>query len=249
LKSVRSKGPKPTLSDPHLPPSQPEGLYQSVPTGDGSCTYLHPGHGASYRSTKGARTESEWVFLRGSGLSERPGPWRVLELGFGSGLNFDVCCQAARQARVELHYVALEPEPMPAALWLVEPRWRGATWNEPFRQDHVTLALRRQRWQESDAESAHFDAVFHDPFGPAVAADCWSASCFAWAARALREDGVLATYGASTAARQAMREAGLCVAILPGAPGKREMTIAAHHPEVVARGRLWKPRPDTSTPS
>lgn len=130
---------------------------------------------------------------------------------------------------------------MPPELWLVDPRWRQADWGRPTRQDGVSLTLHRTRWQDLEPEPGGFDAVFHDPFGPAVAPDCWSSDTFAWGARALSPRGVLATYGASSASRQAMRDARLVVGILPGAPGKREMTVAAHHPEAIAYARLWKP--------
>lgn len=211
-----------------------------VITGDGSPTYLHPEHGASFRSLKGAVTESRTVFLAGSRLAHRQGTWRVLELGFGSGLNFQVTTQAAREAGVALEYVALEPYPMTPDLWLVDDCWRECAWGRPERQGQVTLVLQRASWQDFEPPAGHFDALYHDPFGPAVAPECWTADCFRWAARALARHGVLATYGASSAARRAMRQAQLQVGILPGAPGKREMTVASHRAELIAHARPWK---------
>lgn len=211
-----------------------------VATEDGSLTYLHPVHGASYRSLKGAVTESRLVFLDGSRLAHRPGHWRVLELGFGSGLNFQNTAEAARAAGVALTYVSLEPELIPSDLWLVDSAWKSATPQAPFRQGEITLNIASVRWQDHKPESAAFDAVFHDPFGPAVSPECWTLDSFRWAAKALAPDGVLATYGASSGARRAMREAGLQVGILPGAPGKREMTVAAHSASAISHARLWK---------
>jgi tRNA U34 5-methylaminomethyl-2-thiouridine-forming methyltransferase MnmC len=212
----------------------------SIATADGSLTYLHPVHGASYRSTRGAATESRHVFLEGSGLVRRPSPWRVLELGFGSGMNFQTTQRAAREAGVELFYTALEPEPMDAQLWLVDPEWRSAVWGEACSREGITLTLERAGWQRVEPSPAAFEAVYHDPFGPAVAPECWTAECFRWAARALCGQGALATYGASSAARQAMLRAGLRVGVLPGAPGKREMTVAAHRPEALGEARPWR---------
>lgn len=213
---------------------------QPVTTSDGSLTYRHSVHGASYRSLNGAATESRWVFLRGSGLSERPGPWRVLELGFGTGLNFQITAEAATAVGVELDYVALEPAPLPAECWLVEAPWKALRWSQPQRFQRLSLTVHRARWQEFSPPQALFDALYHDPFGPAVAPDCWSPEAFSWARDALAARGVLATYGASSAARRAMVEAGLCVGVLPGAPGKREMTVAAREPEAIAQARPWK---------
>lgn len=212
----------------------------AVTTEDGSITYLHPGHGASYRSLKGAITESRLVFLDGSRLAQRTSPWRVLELGFGSGLNFQHTAEAARAAGVSLSYVSLEPELMPADLWLVDEEWRAAVAGEPLGLGSVTLTIVPLRWQDYSPEPGAFDALYHDPFGPAVSPDCWTAKSFGWAAKALATHGVLATYGASSGARRSMRQAGLQVGILPGAPGKREMTVAGHTVEAISHSRLWK---------
>lgn len=211
-----------------------------VLTDDGSLTYLHPTHGASYRSIRGAETESRWVFLQGSGITTRSERWTVLELGFGTGLNFQLTADAARQRDVALNYVSLEPDPMPNDLWLVEQQWRTLEWGSPLRHDKLHLSVHKSRWQDWSAPPETFDAIYFDPFGPAVAPDCWSEACFSWASRALRGDGVLATYGASSAARHAMKAAGLSVGILPGAPGKREMTVAGLTPEAIDHAKPWK---------
>lgn len=216
------------------------GLVELVSTEDGSRTYLHPSHGASYRSLRGAATESRHVFLAGSRLLDRPSPWRVLELGFGTGLNFQLTHEAAREAGAELVYVAMEPEPMPSENWLVDPCWQGLEWGVPLLRETVTLQVHRSRWQDLNSDPGAFQALYHDPFGPSVAPECWSAECFRWGAHALSQDGILATYGASSAARHAMKAAGLYVGSLPGAPGKREMTVAALQTTAIEHAKPWK---------
>lgn len=218
-------------------------IPERVLTEDGSPTYLHPQHKASYRSVKGATTESRWVFLTGSRLLERAGPWRVLELGFGSGLNFQLTAEAAREAGVELHYLALEAEPMPSEFWLVDDEWKTLQFGKALTHGQVHLTVQHAAWQTFSPPRGEFDVIYHDPFGPAVCPESWQAEAFRWAARALSPQGVLATYGASSGARRAMREAGLEVGILPGAPGKREMTVAAHSSSALEHARLWKTKP------
>jgi tRNA U34 5-methylaminomethyl-2-thiouridine-forming methyltransferase MnmC len=129
---------------------------------------------------------------------------------------------------------------MPAELWLVEDGWRGLSFGCPHSIGGLTLTVQRARWQDFSPPAGFFDVIYHDPFGPVVAPDCWKTETFRWAAEALSEAGVLATYGASSAARKAMREAGLCVGILPGAPGKREMTVAGRNTQAIEHARLWK---------
>ncbi len=184
------------------------------------------------------------MFLQGSRLAERTEKcWRVLELGFGTGLNFAVTAQTALQAGRELHYESLEPEPLEERFWLVDEVWRSGPWDAPRQHQGIKLTIHRSRWQDFPPLEPPFQALYHDPFGPAQNPDCWTPECFAWGASSLSPDGVLATFGASTRARQAMQRAGLHVAVLPGAVGKREMTAASKSLECLDHGQLWRPSP------
>lgn len=215
-------------------------MYEKLETKDGSFTYRNTEVGATYRSTNGALTESRYTFLQGTRLQDRPSPWKVLELGFGTGLNFRVTAEAALAAGVELEYVSLEPAPMPTELWLVPEEWKNLTMDEPFRVGSTSLTVVNARWQNFEPPSAHFQAVYHDPFGPGQAPECWESPCYQWSLAALEKDGVLATFGASGAARRAMKEAGYLVGSLPGAPGKREMTVASASAEAINFAKPWK---------
>lgn len=215
-------------------------MFEALTTKDGSLTYRNTELDVTYRSLNGAEFESRYVFLEGTGLQHRTRSWRILELGFGTGLNFAVAAQAAEEAGVELEYVSLEPYPMPAELWLVDSSWKSLRFDQATTQHSTTLTILNTTWQASELLEEHFDACYHDPFGPGQAPECWSKACFAWSHRALKESGVLATFGASSAARRAMKEAGFYVGSLPGAHGKREMTVASKSAEAIARARPWK---------
>jgi tRNA U34 5-methylaminomethyl-2-thiouridine-forming methyltransferase MnmC len=214
--------------------------YERIETPDGSVTYRNTEVGATYRSVHGAESESRYVFLEGTGLPDRPGPWRVLELGFGTGLNFSTTVRAAAEKGVELEYVSLEPAPLPPDHWLVDPQWHDLNPGQPLRLGTVTLTVVPDLWQDYCPPQGHFHACFHDPFGPAISPECWTADCFRWSYGALACDGVLATFGAASATRWAMKEAGFLVARLPGAKPKREMTIASKSAERIAHGKPWK---------
>jgi tRNA 5-methylaminomethyl-2-thiouridine biosynthesis bifunctional protein len=74
--------------------------------------------GDIYHTETGALAQSRHVFLRGCGLPEswagRP-QWRILEIGFGLGLNFLTTWQAwradANRPRL-LHFVSVEAHPV-----------------------------------------------------------------------------------------------------------------------------------------
>ena len=69
-----------------------------VRTADGLDTLYSARYGQTYHSRHGAGTEARHVFLDGSGVADRLAdglPTRVLEVGFGTGLNFFLTAQQA----------------------------------------------------------------------------------------------------------------------------------------------------------
>src|SRR3546814_20363068 len=84
-----------------------------IPTADGSNTLVHPGNGQSYHSMNGALQEARHVFLQNglihflaqNGLTSA----RILEVGFGAGLNFTVSAAYCLENRLSLQYTGLEP--------------------------------------------------------------------------------------------------------------------------------------------
>lgn len=94
-----------------------------VLTHDGSRTLRIPGSEVTFHSTSGAVTESREVFLRNSGCLQRLSdpqtvlvPFRVLEIGFGSGLNFLLTADHAIRHSSSLEYTAFESRLVPPAM-------------------------------------------------------------------------------------------------------------------------------------
>lgn len=224
-------------------------IFIPIDTGDGSRTLYDPARDVYFRSMQGARTESEYVFLSGSGLANQPAPRQVLELGLGTGLNFLVTAASLRQHYPEqlLDYHVVEAEPLGLAafdslqheVWLKDSELLGllrqvlqASSQQPGQlinqqQGTTRLSLYPQRWQDCVLPAGlQVQAIYHDPFGPEDNPDCWTADCFAWERQVLGPQGRLVTYAASTAMRRALVKAGFVIASLPGSGRKREMTVA-----------------------
>lgn len=82
-----------------------------IQTADGSPTLFSERYNESFHSTFGAATESRYVFLESSGVTERFRlglPTRILEIGFGLGLNALLSCDAAIASNTPLSYHAFE---------------------------------------------------------------------------------------------------------------------------------------------
>lgn len=81
-------------------------------TEDGSATLFVPELNEHYHSTKGARTESQHIFVdMGLKASEVLAP-RILEVGFGTGLNAWLTLLEAERSGRSVHYTGLELYPL-----------------------------------------------------------------------------------------------------------------------------------------
>jgi len=228
-----------------------------IQTGDGSYTFYNVTENIYFRSLQGARSEAGYVFLEGSRLPERQGDWAVLELGLGPGMNFLVTAQAFldRATGGTLCYHVVENAPLsPAKLgelaylnWFKYPpiyallqEALSQAEQPPFGPirlcwQQVELVLYPCAWQAANLpEALSFDAIYHDPFGPAANPESWGEPCFAWERAHLSDSGLITTYGASTPMRKAMAQAGLYLASRKGSGNKREMTLAAKNPEALS---------------
>ena len=81
-------------------------------TDDGSATLFVPELNEHYHSTKGARTESQHIFIdMGFKASSATIP-RILEIGFGTGLNAWLTLEEAERSGRNVHYTGLELYPL-----------------------------------------------------------------------------------------------------------------------------------------
>ena len=161
-------------------------------TQDGSATLYSERYAQTFASERGALSEAEQVFLTGSGVVQRFAEGQtacVLEVGFGTGLNFFVtaaACLAHPAAR--LSYTALEQTLLDAptvrnlaygellASELVEQYlvWREALSpadTSIFETERVRLELLLGNAATQDLPAEAFQTVYHDAFSPEVNAE------------------------------------------------------------------------------
>ena len=214
-----------------------------VPTADGSLTLKSPGHGETFHSHHGALRESRHVFLEASGLARRLASGeatRVLEVGFGTGLNVLVAADAALGQPGRLEVVSLESDPLPAEL--LRSLGHGSLLAHPELAESLLQGLEEQRGRIELAPAVSFelrtgdarklplpdgmDVVFHDAFSPGTSPELWTPAFLARLFASLRPGGVLTTYSAAGTVRRTLAGVGFGVERLPGPPGKHHMTRA-----------------------
>lgn len=214
-----------------------------VATDDGSVTLYRPDIDETFHSRKGALTESRHVFIE-CGLLHRHAaepsgeiPLRLLEVGFGTGLNAMLALEAAREGGFAVDYHGVELYPLSeeqlratgydseagigADIWeaVVSAPWdtRTAVAGSTFTKVTGDVGL----WLN---DMLSFDVIFMDAFSPEKEPGLWTPEFLGRLAAALAPGGCLTTYCAKGCVRRALAAAGLSVERLPGPPrGKREI--------------------------
>lgn len=212
-------------------------------TDDGSATLFVPELDEHYHSVKGAYTEAlhiyrDCAYLHGASHATDHGrPLRLLEIGFGTGLNAAVTAMTVSGER-PVHYITLEKYPVEAGLV-------GMLGYDAFVDASLFAAIHAAPWEQPTTVVAHFvlekrccdlltaplpqdiDIVYFDAFAPEKQPEMWSAEVFARIYQAMRPGGVLTTYCAKGAIRRLLQSTGFVVERLAGPMGgKREILRA-----------------------
>lgn len=209
---------------------------------DESGTLYVPELDEHYHSVNGALQEAMHVFIQAGfrHVANKKNEIKILEIGFGTGLNAFVTLQENLEWKLKIQYVGLEKYPLPLSI-VEKLNYTPKTNNklsQLFRKIHAT------EWGKSEEIDTHFflhkelcdvteginasdiDLVYFDAFAPEKQAPMWEESVFSAIYNIMNTGGVLVTYCAKGEVRRRMQRAGFTVERLAGPPGKREMLRA-----------------------
>ena len=217
-----------------------------IPTADGSVTIALPESGVTYHSKHGAIQESMHVFI-GAGLhymmqkDATRKRLRILEMGFGTGLNALLTLQETLRTGMEISYQTLEAFPLEASIYnqlnychqLQAPELQPlflqlhtCSWNQPHQLTPGFSFSKQLTSLQQFSRSEPVDLIFYDAFAPSVQPELWTTEIFRTLHNMLSPDGILTTYCSKGDVRRAMMAAGFSIEKIPGPPGKREMVRA-----------------------
>ena len=217
------------------------------PTEDGSFTLYNELANENYHSRRGALQEARHVFIE-AGLKyvlsqHKTDTLQILEIGFGAGLNALLSAIYIKQfPLINLHYLGVEPLPVPNALWQMLPYPKET--NEPDATDCFEQ-IHQAKWEKNTkihnlnllktvvdllqfGSEYHncFDLVYFDAFSPKAQPEMWQPSVFQKIYQVMKPQAKLVTYCAQGQFRRDLRQAGFATERLQGAKGKFEMTRA-----------------------
>ena len=213
-----------------------------ITTNDGSKTIFIPEWNENYHSKHGALQEALHVFIK-SGLEEVENDRiRVLEIGYGSGLNAILTYINAGQNDKEIYYAGLEAFPISkdefnaldyGSLKSITDtkevllNFFDAPWERDVKiDDHFTLRKMKIELENFIPEENKYDLIYFDAFGPRVQPEMWTKEILTKMFQTLDTNGIFVTYCAKGQVRRDLESLGFSVEKIPGPPGKREMLRA-----------------------
>ncbi len=203
------------------------------PTQDGSTTIYHYELDENYHSIYGAIQEALHVYINAGFRELQTSQHRILEVGFGTGLNALLTCEVATQQQKQVTYHTLEKYPLSAKM----------VSHLDFGEEHRVLLkkLHRAAWEtvveitpyfnliKTKTDLLHYkftqeyDLIYYDAFAPDKQPEIWQPDVLKKIAATLAKDGILTTYSTKGTVKQAFRDANLFVKRLKGPIGKRDM--------------------------
>lgn len=213
-----------------------------TPTADGSNTLYNETIGEHYHSKHGALQESKHVFID-AGLkfaSAEKSAISILEVGFGTGLNFILSVEYCAQHQIHLDYTSVEAFPLTfdvinqtgysayvsPAIWdSFINNYNEALHHPQTLSEYCKLEIPYTTLVNFTTEK-RFDLIYYDAFSVQHQPEMWTNEIIAHACNFLKPGGIFVTYAITGNLKRAVKAAGFNIEKLPGAPGKREMLRA-----------------------
>jgi len=206
-------------------------------TEDGSHTLFVPAIDECYHSTHGAIQESRHIFIEAGLKHCQKREIKILEIGFGTGLNAFLTFLEAERRGTQIQYTSLElyPVEVQKAIQLNYPEelapdkrqifelLHTSNWNEALQ---LTPFFRLKKIVSDFTLflfTDQFDVVYFDAFSPEKQPEMWSKELFERIYAHCLPGAILTTYCAKGVVRRAIQDAGFTVERLQGPPGKREI--------------------------
>lgn len=213
-------------------------------TADGSNTLFNERIGEHYHSTHGALQESEHVFIE-AGLQHAISMFpaqeiSILEVGFGTGLNFLLTLKRCLERDISLNYVGVEAFPITKEAlvqteyqkYVSEEIWTALLDNYESALSQPVILLPQQKlaiiespFQEV-APTPKYHLIYYDAFSVRHQAEMWTDEMIEHASAFLVPGGIFVTYAITGKLKRALKSLGFTIQKLPGAAGKREMLRA-----------------------
>ena len=210
-----------------------------VNTYDGSNSLKNLIINDSYHSKYGAINESKHIFINNGLKRISKKKIRVLEIGFGTGLNALLTQLYCDKKEQNIIYHTIDNLP------LKKDTYSSLNYCDQLKIDKdIFLKIHNSLW-ENEIELSNFfvlkkincdftkklfnekyDLIYFDAFSPSKQPEMWVLDNFKKLYNCLNRNGVLITYSSKGDVKRTIKEVGFNVFSVEGPTGKREITLA-----------------------
>lgn len=215
-------------------------MNKLIKTSDGSHTIYVAELDEHYHSVYGAVQESEHIFIKNGFDTCMANPINIFEVGFGTGLNALLTAIRSMNGERQVFYTTIEKYPVHEDLiWsLNHSEFAGkegkkifnlihyAPWNSPTSICKNFTIRKIKSDLTVNKPAGNFDLIYFDAFGPEKQPEMWTSGIFNSISEITNKGGILLTYSAKGEVKRNLKECGFDVNLLPGPPGKRQITRA-----------------------
>ena len=211
-----------------------------VETEDGSSSIFSEEINEHYHSIHGARNESQHVFIDyGIAQIKNKELIRVLEVGYGTGLNALLTAIYALENKIKVEYYGIESSPLSKEILrslafakenseenlyfdIVEVEWNKLL----SIHDYFKINKIDKRIQDYNSEKNYFDIVYFDAFSPDAQPEMWTKEIFSKITNSMKTNSLLTTYSVKGEVKRNLKACGMQIKKCPGPKGKREILNA-----------------------
>ncbi len=222
-----------------------EEFIKPILTEDGSITYYNSLVDEHYHSIHGALQESKHVFLE-NGLIDylsknNCSEISILEVGFGTGLNFLLSADFAISQNLKLNYTGIESNPL-SKEQLLQTNYnqflKSANLFESFLLNYSntlnknyflfpSIKLNIEHLELLKFSSIQeYDIIYYDAFANTKQSSMWTEESITHACKFLKDKGIFVTYSVTGQLKRILKGLGFQIERPKGAAGKREMMRA-----------------------
>lgn len=218
---------------------------RTIQTADGSTTFFNADLNEHYHSIHGAHQESQHVYIE-NGLQyfhqkTSAKQIAILEMGFGTGLNYLLSLDYGLNHGLSLDYTGIEAYPLPLQLiqqtnyqqFLTKPElidWYYSKYEAALLcEQAITLQQKLQIMEKklTDFKSdKKYDLIYFDAFASSKQPELWTDEMIEHICQFLNDKGIFVTYSVTGNLKRCLRKLGFNIERPNGALGKREMMRA-----------------------
>ena len=211
-----------------------------VKTNDGSNTLIDTSFDESYHSINGAINESKHIFINNGLKIINKNSFKILEIGFGSGLNALLTKIYSEKNRIKIIYHTIDNLPLPKNVYSLLNyssqlkinnnqflKIHDSSWEEEVKLSRFFIIKKINFNFNKICFKEKYDLVYFDAFSPSKQADMWNEANFKKLFNCINNKGLLITYCAKGVVKRTLKKVGFEISPLAGPEGKREITLAS----------------------